>query len=86
MKKLMIALFVSGALASPAVADHTVQHEFKGVKFASRGECQSALMGSRNERRAEDARGTSGYNEYFRGRFYCDQNADGDWVVRIDND
>ena len=85
MKKLMIAALAAGGMSVPAMADHTPQHAFKGVKWESRGECQSALMQYRNEHRAENHRSTSEYNRWFNQRFRCDTNRDGDWVLKITN-
>ena len=83
MKKLIVAALIAGGMSAPALADHTPQHAFKDMTFESRGECQSALMQYRNENRASNHRSNSEYNQWFNGRFYCDTNRDGDWVVKI---
>lgn len=94
MKKLMMTAFVTGALAIPTfasaqgVGDEVNSHG----PYANKGQCQSALMQERNERRKDVEQrpgnaelSNSEYNALIRGRFECQQNPDGTWsVVRID--
>lgn len=84
MRKIVIALFALSA-ATPAFADHpTIIDELGGQKFENRGQCQSALMHARNERRQAGHTGgrtASEYNALVRENRSCAQNADGTWSV-----
>ena len=84
MKKLVIAMFLASSIAAPASASH-LAHFFAGKTFKNKGQCQSALMHERNNRRNND--GNTGsysdpeYNHAVHDNYSCTQNADGDWVV-----
>ncbi len=82
MKKLMIAMLVSGGLSIPTIAsaDHVVGKTFTGPD--ARGQCERFVAQSRNEGRAaakERERNPGEFNRHFNVR--CQENADGSFTV-----
>ena len=87
MRKLIIAAVVVGSFAAPAMASHTVTPVGEAVgEHDNRGQCQSALVRLRNERR-QDPSLRSHFNENdtnaeFNAAFRnweCTQGSDGKW-------
>lgn len=90
MKKLIIAVFATGAIALPASAqdDGVVLGPPQFDSYANRGQCESALAHERNSQRSnpetrgagyEDLSG-SDFNRASRTTTRCERR-DGRWVV-----
>lgn len=75
MRILIAATAATAALAvsSPALA----LHEYVGMEFDSRGECESFLKRERNEQRANSSRSPDDFNRGIKDRFFCEDNGDG---------
>ena len=88
MKKLVIATAVAALAGTPALANHTTTLEgfFADQSFSNKGQCQSALMAERNNRRVND--GNTGsysdpeYNRVVHAKYACFEGDDG-WYVDI---
>lgn len=90
MKKSIIAVLVTVASAMPAMANHTVILPPEGVgTHDNKGQCQSALMRWRNERRqnpelrhhANTNDTNQEFNEAYRNNWECQETAPGVWSV-----
>ena len=75
MKILIATAAATAALAfsAPALA----LHEYVGMEFDSRGECESFLARERNEARANSTRSPDDFNRAIKDRFFCKDNGDG---------
>jgi hypothetical protein len=75
MKVLLAAAAAATALtfSAPALA----LHQYVGMEFDSRGECESFLKRERNEARRNGTTDPNDFNATVRDRFYCEDNGDG---------
>lgn len=84
MKALFTAAVVAAAVALPSPA--FAVHQFNGMEFESRGECESFLARARNDERRDRAeRGVerpNDFNSRVKDRFFCEENDDGGFTFR----
>ncbi len=83
---MISAAALAGLVAAPAAAD-TLEGFFSGETSSNKGQCQSALMAERNNRRNND--GNTGsysdpeYNQVVHAKYACFEDENGDWYVDI---